>query len=122
MAFSLVLISAVGFDTAYGYGSGGHSKRVDTAPVVTTAPAQQGQVLGAQDFRFSENLRQGMRSDDVKELQARLRTEGFFTFHTDTGYFGPITFAAVKAYQTAHPAIGYVTGFVGPLTRAELNK
>lgn len=127
VALSLVLISAVGFDTAYGYGSssssgsrsGGGSSRVFT-PVVIPAPVPQ--VLGAEDFRFLVDLRREMTNNDVKELQARLRKEGFFTFPTDTGYFGPVTFASVKAYQAAHPAIGYVTGFVGPLTRAELNK
>lgn len=63
-----------------------------------------------------------MANADVMELQKRLRVAGYFTFPTDTGYFGPITFAAVKAYQQAHPnEIGYVTGFVGPLTRAVLN-
>lgn len=72
------------------------------------------------NFKFMINLRFGMRGSEVVELQARLAKEGYFTFGTNTGYFGPITLAAVKAYQAAHgvPA----TGFVGPLTRAELNK
>lgn len=84
-----------------------------------------GQVLGesTNDFKFLVDMRQGSRvSPDVMELQKRLRTEGFFTYPTDTGYFGPITFAAVKAYQAAHPEIGYVTGFCGPLTRGVLNR
>ncbi len=127
VSLSLVLISAVGFDTAYGYGSssrsgissGGGSNRVNT-PLIIQAPVPQ--VLGAENFRFLVNLRKDVNSNDVKELQARLRKEGLFTFPTDTGYFGPVTFAAVKAYQTAHPTIGYINGFVGPLTRAELNK
>ena len=58
--------------------------------------------------------------DAVKQLQERLRAEGFFTYATSTGYFGPITFAAVQAYQTKHGIPS--TGFVGPLTIAELNK
>lgn len=88
----------------------------------TTTTTSTGEVLGAETFRFLNDLRYGMTSPDVVELQARLRKEGFFTYPTNTGYFGPFTFAAVKAYQTAHPEIGYVTGFVGPLTRAVLNK
>ncbi len=93
--------------------SGGHS-----GSVVTIAPA--GKVLGASTFQFTSNLRKGMSSDAVKQLQERLRAEGFFTYATSTGYFGPITFAAVQAYQTAHKLPS--TGFVGPLTIAELNK
>jgi len=124
-SLSLVLISAVGFDTAFGYGSSstrrssGSSSKV-IKPLFNEAPVPQ--VLGAENFRFLVNLRKDVNSSDVKELQARLRKEGLFTFPTDTGYFGPVTFAAVKAYQTAHPSIGYINGFVGPLTRAELNK
>ena len=142
----LVAFSVVGFGTAYGYGSssGSRARTVVTSyntPLVTVArfagctagaafssttglscagaPAV-GEVLGASTFKFTTYLSFGMTSDMVKELQERLRAEGFFTYPTSTGYFGPITLAAVKAYQTAHaiPA----TGLVGPLTIAELNK
>lgn len=132
---TLVLISTIGFGTAYGYGGGGSGSRAKKAtpatpavprvsPAIPATPSANanGRVLGAEDFRFLIDLRQGMTNNDVMELQKRLRKEGFFTYPTDTGYFGPITFASVKAYQTAHSTIGYVTGFVGPLTRAELNK
>lgn len=87
---------------------------------VLLTPAPFGQVLGAENFRFGVSLRRGGQSNDVKELQKRLRAEGFFTYPTDTGFFGPITFASVQAYQSAHGIPS--TGFVGPLTRAELNK
>jgi N-acetylmuramoyl-L-alanine amidase len=53
------------------------------------------------------------------ELQKRLATEGLYTGPV-TGYFGPLTETAVKAYQTKNgldPA-----GIVGPKTRAVLNK
>ncbi len=90
------------------------------AKAAKNAPA--GEVLGAEDFQFQNNLHWGMTlSPDVMELQKRLRKEGFFTYPEETGYFGPFTFAAVKAYQSAHPSIGYVTGYFGPLTRAEIN-
>jgi hypothetical protein len=127
----LLLVSTIGFTAVYGYGStprrssGGGSGRATTvitpaAQVVATTPAA-GLVLGESTFAFTTDLRMGMQSDAVRELQERLRAEGFFTFPTSTGYFGPITFAAVKAYQQAK-GIPFVTGFVGPLTRAELNK
>ncbi|MFA6297462.1 MAG: peptidoglycan-binding domain-containing protein, partial [Candidatus Paceibacterota bacterium] len=79
-----------------------------------------GKVLGASTFQFTSHLRRGASSDSVKQLQERLRAEGFFTYPTSTGYFGPITFAAVKAYQVKHGILS--TGFVGILTTAELNK
>lgn len=116
VAICLLVISSVGFSTVYGYGSGSTSKRRTTTPVVQNA----GQVLGAETYAFNNNLSQDVQNDEVKQLQEKLRALGFFTFHTSTGYFGPITLAAVKAFQTANgiPA----TGFVGPLTRAALNK
>jgi cysteine-rich repeat protein len=87
-----------------------------------TPTAPQGQVLGeTSKFIFTINLRVGSRGVDVIELQKRLRAEGFFTYPTDTGYFGSITKASVIAYQKAH-GISPTSGFCGPLTRAELNK
>jgi hypothetical protein len=70
-------------------------------------------------FFYETNFGFGMTSQDVMELQTRLKDEGFFTA-TPTGYFGPLTQSAVMAYQSAHgiPA----TGYVGPLTRAQLNQ
>lgn len=95
-------------------GSNGGSKQGGKAKNVS------GLVLGVETHKFVSNLWKGLKSDDVKELQARLRAEGYFTFPTNTGYFGPITFAAVQAYQAAHGI--WNTGFVGNITRAALNK
>lgn len=126
-----VLMTFAGVQTAsasYGYGGGSSggsvshssgSSRIIVAPIVPVTPVT-GKVLGASTFKFSSYLGQGASSDSVKQLQERLRTEGHFTFVTSTGYFGPITLAAVKSYQKAHGIIA--TGFVGPLTTAELNK
>jgi peptidoglycan hydrolase-like protein with peptidoglycan-binding domain len=63
----------------------------------------------------------GSRSDEVKALQDTLKALG----HLDpsissTGYFGNLTAAAVKKFQTAN-GISPV-GFVGPATRAALNR
>lgn len=63
-------------------------------------------------FQFTRNLWLGMKNNDVLELQKRLGV-------IQTGLFGTLTFSAVRAYQKAH-AIP-TTGFVGPLTRANLN-
>jgi len=62
---------------------------------------------------FSKNLSQGMKDADVKLLQEKLGV-------SNTGYFGPLTLAAVKTYQSNN-GISPVAGFVGSLTRASLN-
>lgn len=86
---------------------------------VAGAATSTGRVLGESIFVFNQNLRLGIRNNDVLELQKLLAKLGFFKANP-TGYFGQVTLAAVKAYQTSKgiPA----TGFVGPLTRAALNK
>ncbi len=99
-------------------GSKSHKRKIVQPAPVVPPPSQ---VLGASTFNFTMNLHIGMSGNDVTQLQKHLRTLGLFTYPTDTGYFGPITREAVIAYQKLHnitPAVG----FVGPLTRAELNK
>ena len=55
---------------------------------------------------------------DVIELQKRLTREGVYSGPI-SGYFGPLTATAVKAYQKK---MGITpTGSVGPLTRNKLN-
>ncbi len=135
---ALIAISTVGFGTAFGYGGGGgyintpgfvvssQVRPVITLPAQASNVAKQavvpgkGKVLGASSFKFVSFIRQGAVSDAVRELQERLRAEGFFKYPTSTGYFGPVTLAAVIQYQGAHGLPG--TGYVGPLTTAELNK
>ncbi len=90
------------------------------ALLASLSGGSQGQVLGVSTFKFLTDLSEGMENPDVKELQARLRSSGHFNFPTDTGYFGAVTVEAVKAYQTANGISS--TGYVGPLTRASLNK
>lgn len=91
-----------------------------TTPVVITTPViiTPGQVLGAATFFFSRDLTIGSRGSDVIELQSLLTREGFYNGPI-TGYFGPLTKAAVKAYQARKGIL--TTGYVGPLTRAALN-
>lgn len=94
------------------------------APLLSEAsslptPSSLGQVLGATAFNFSSNLTLGMSGDNVTQLQNRLTTEGVYSGPI-TGYFGHLTLAAVKAYQTKYN-ISPASGYVGPLTRAQLN-
>jgi len=77
-----------------------------------------GAVLGQATYRFATNLGVGAIGQAVTELQRRLTSEGFYNGPV-TGYFGPLTRAAVIRYQQSK-AIS-ATGFVGPLTRDSLN-
>jgi len=96
--------------------SGGSSSSVASSASASTAST--GRVLGASSFKFSANVSQGAQGDAVTELQTRLIAGGFLKVAA-TGFFGPITLEAVKAYQTANGLPS--TGFVGPLTIAKLN-
>ncbi len=69
---------------------------------------------------FTVNLAQGTRSNDVKAVQEFLISKGKLASGLNTGYFGSLTLAAVKAYQTSK-AITPVSGYWGPLTRAAAN-
>lgn len=70
-------------------------------------------------YFFDYDLSIGMSGQDVRELQQRLKEEGYFDGEP-TGYFGHVTAASVIKWQKAHGINS--TGYVGALTRAELNK
>ena len=109
--------SAVGEATINVCSTGASSASTACLPIrVAVSPALTGTGGG---FLFESTLSIGMSGPEVLELQNRLRAEGFFNV-TPTGYFGPLTESAVKAYQSAHglPAVG----IVGPLTRGLLNQ
>jgi hypothetical protein len=65
------------------------------------------------------NLKYGQKNDSVAELQDFLADKGLLT-SSPTGFFGLLTLKAVKAYQVSQNLP--VTGFVGPMTRAIINK
>jgi hypothetical protein len=83
-----------------------------------TIDLASGQVLGASTFNFTGSLSLGSRGSAVTELQKLLTQLGLYTGPIN-GYFGPLTQAAVKAFQQKYGLP--VTGVVGPLTIAELN-
>lgn len=62
----------------------------------------------------------GATGSDVSALQQLLKDKGFYTYPTITGYYGPITEAAVKAFQIANGLEG--VGYVGPQTHAKLTE
>lgn len=68
----------------------------------------------------------GSRGDDVKGLQEFLIREGLLSAESATGYFGPLTEAAVKQWQakqnivSSGDALSTGFGVVGPKTRTSI--
>lgn len=124
VAVVMVIAGSATIAEVNGYGSGSGTRVKDRASLIKRAPQVLGEATttSVTKFVFNNNLRFGSTHPDVVELQKVLIAQGHLKIAAPTGYFGPLTFAAVKAYQAAHPEIGYVTGFCGPLTRAVLNK
>lgn len=74
-------------------------------------------------YNWQTNLYYGLRgNNDVMFLQTALKKEGVFHFPEDyiTGNFFNLTLNSVKEFQKKYGIIN--TGFVGPLTRGQLNK
>lgn len=67
---------------------------------------------------ITRNLGFGSRGEQVTLLQTILIQQGYMS-GTATGYFGVVTFKAVKEFQRAHGILPI--GLVGPLTRKALN-
>lgn len=77
-----------------------------------------GHVLGAEHYKFNFNLKFGMQSDAVLELQRRLKEVSAYDGPL-TGYYGILTKDAVEQYQAAYGLSK--DGVVGPMTRNILN-
>lgn len=71
---------------------------------------------------FTNDLFYGMKSNEVKCLQQFLANLGneIYPEKLITGYYGPLTMAAVKRYQAMKNIIQ--TGYFGPLTRFKVNQ
>lgn len=95
MNFDLTFATPGSYVIAYTLAKGGAIAASSSFPVTISAPA----VLGLTTYNFTRALRFGHRGDDVKELQRILKEKGYFTYFTTTRYFGPITRAALKAFQ-----------------------
>ena len=73
--------------------------------------------------QFSTNLSRGSRGSDVVHLQQYLISQHLLSSDSATGYFGPLTEAAVQHWQSAHGIVSSGTpvstgyGAVGPRTR-----
>lgn len=67
---------------------------------------------------LTRDLYQGISGADVRSLQLFLVSQGLLSADSATAYFGPLTEAAVKAFQGRH--LVEQTGFAGPFTRAAI--
>lgn len=75
---------------------------------------------------LTHSLSRGVSGADVAQLQSFLIAQGDLAAGNNTGYFGPLTEAAVKSFQSRNGIVsggsptttGY--GAVGPLTRARI--
>lgn len=94
---------------------------IQVAVGVTVTRADGGVVAAPANnpYVFTKLLTVGSTGEEVRQLQLALKSLGYFTYPSVTGYFGSLTRDAVLSFQKAK-GISPV-GFVGPATRAALN-
>jgi len=68
-------------------------------------------------YSFTRALTVGSKGDDVSALQSYLISKGYLSISAPTAYFGPLTKAAVSAWQKAN-GISPSVGYFGPVSRA----
>ena len=94
---------------------------------LTALLVQAGQSHASATNVFTQQLDPGSKGAEVSSLQLILKTLGFYTYPTVTGYFGPYTEAAVQRFQRAQGILMNGTpqtngfGRVGPRTLVALN-
>lgn len=98
-----------------GGGGGGGGKKRSSLPTVNTTSSS----APIQNARFSRVIAFGESSPEVSALQAALSSAGSYT-GPSTGYFGPQTEGAVRAFQGSHGLP--VTGIVDTATQNALNQ
>ena len=75
---------------------------------------------------LTRTLSIGISGNDVSSLQQYLTQTGDYTYGQVTGYYGPVTEAAVQRWQSRNGVVSYGTpsttgyGLVGPQTRAAI--
>ena len=110
VVLALALVAGAASAGAASKSSGGASMVQASAPTGIVNPTSSTAV-------FNRTLRQGNRGADVKTLQTWLTDVGDKV--PETGYFGPMTKAAVIDFQTDE-SLSPVTGVVGRLTASTL--
>lgn len=110
----------------------GYTKKVTSTPDIgqvlgtstqsvatTTEVAIYSSATSTTRFLFENDLRYGMESEDVTELQKRLIQDDLLPIVIPSGWFGPLTLHAVKEFQSKNEIPS--TGYVGPMTRRTFN-
>jgi peptidoglycan hydrolase-like protein with peptidoglycan-binding domain len=100
-------------------------KKIEELRTMVTSLEQQIQGISSlrQEIRFELNrfLQEGATGDDVKQLQEYLGLDSeIYPEGLITGFYGPLTSAAVKRFQERH-GIDAI-GIMGPLTRAKIQQ
>lgn len=93
------------------------SIKTDTGTGGTVSPATTSPTTATSPYVSSTVLRSGTKSDEVKLLQQKLASSGYYTGSID-GSYGPMTLAAVKAYQQKTGLA--IDGVAGPQTLGSL--
>ena len=106
LAVFLALFGAVSFGMFHG------TANAQVYTVTSTSSSSAG------CLNFTDNMGIGTSGGEVVALQTFLNGNGYMSY-ASTGYYGSITSAAVASFQSAHGIPN--TGFVGPLTRAEIS-
>lgn len=126
-------IVSSGDPVSTGYGNAGPSTRARINSLIATSVPKNcaGQIASAPTgyagALLNRALGRGSSGSDVSVLQNFLVSQGFMTADNATGYFGPITEAAVQKFQAAQGIVSsgspITTGYgnVGPSTRARIN-
>ncbi|HUC01835.1 MAG TPA: peptidoglycan-binding protein [Candidatus Paceibacterota bacterium] len=82
-------------------------------------PLSRAAIDGAVAPAYARDLSIGDTGPDVSLLQNYLISKGYLSIESSTGYFGPLTEAAVVSWQIANNIPG--TGYFGPLSRAAIS-
>ncbi len=93
------------------------SNEFQSLSVEFTTKSQTGDTSPSDNIQITKNLFIGSRGSQVITLQTVLIQQGYMQ-GSPTGYFGFVTFKAVKKFQKAHDIPS--TGYVGPRTRTVL--
>ncbi len=95
MNFDLNFKNAKNYVVGYTLSKSGATISSSALPVTIVS----GRGLGISTYNFTRTLSFGMRGNDVTALQQILQAKGYLQLKAFTKYFGPLTRAALKAYQ-----------------------
>jgi peptidoglycan hydrolase-like protein with peptidoglycan-binding domain len=94
------------------------SKRINKILLSLVFVTMPTSTLASECIKLETNLAKGIRSTNVISLQKYLSQIGLLSA-SPSGYFGELTFKAVKLFQQARTITQ--SGYVGPLTRLAIS-